>query len=342
MSIKVISLFSGCGGADLGIEGGFLYQSKRYKGNNVEIVHASDIDKFAVETYNNNFKNKAIVADIADLGFKKHSADIVVGGFPCQAFSTVNPTKKPNSKKNQLFWEMARVINEVKPKIFIAENVKGFYRLENGKYFKLAKSEFERLGYKVHHKLFNSSHYGIPQRRERLIMVGIHKSINQHFTFPIETHGDSLSQVKPLVPLSSVIDSLIPPDEKFYFSEKAVQGARNAKPNMKRLLAQDLSKPSLTITSHLAKVSINSRDPVLLVNEKKDLYRRFTPREAAQIQSFPERFKFPVSDTQKYRQIGNAVPPVLMWHIFQPIKSIIEKSQHKQSFINEKVFDAAS
>lgn len=90
---------------------------------------------------------------------------------------------------------------------------------------------------------------------------------------------------------------------------------KNAKNNMKRGLYQDLEGQCLTITSHLAKTSLNSRDPVLLVNPEKEIYRRFTPEEAASIQSFPENFVFPVSETQAYRQIGNAIPPVLMWHV---------------------------
>ena len=94
---------------------------------------------------------------------------------------------------------------------------------------------------------------------------------------------------------------------------------------MKRGLWQDLNQPCLTITSHLAKTSINSRDPVLLVDPEKELYRRFTPREAARIQSFPDTFRFPVSDTYAYKQIGNAVPPVLMWHIAKSLAMCIRK-----------------
>ena len=112
---------------------------------------------------------------------------------------------------------------------------------------------------------------------------------------------------------------MIPEDEKYYFSERAVQGVKNAKPNMKRALAQDLNNQCLTISSHLAKVSLNSRDPVLLVNPKKELYRRFTPKEAARIQAFPDKFKFSGSDADAYRQIGNAIPPLLMWHVCNSI-----------------------
>lgn len=114
---------------------------------------------------------------------------------------------------------------------------------------------------------------------------------------------------------------------------------KNAKNNMKRGLYQDLDGQCLTVTSHLAKTSLNSRDPVLLVNPEKEIYRRFTPREAASIQSFPESFVFPVSETQAYKQIGNAIPPVLMWHVanalaescMKPYVSINENELEEQA-----------
>ncbi len=146
---KVVSLFSGCGGADLGLIGGFSYLGKCYERQNFEIIHASDIDKKAVATYNYNFKHTAHLADIKDLSLQLTEIDLVIGGFPCQPFSTVNPTKRPDKKESQLFWEMARVIDEIKPKVFVAENVKGFYRLKKGYYFELACEEFRSLVIKL-------------------------------------------------------------------------------------------------------------------------------------------------------------------------------------------------
>lgn len=101
---------------------------------------------------------------------------------------------------------------------------------------------------------------------------------------------------------------------------------KNAKKNMKRGLAQDLNAPCLTVTSHLAKVSLNSRDPVLLVDPTKERYRRFTPREAARIQSFPETFQFAGSEADAYRQIGNAIPPVMFWHIANAVAELLKNN----------------
>lgn len=318
---KTVSLFCGCGGSDLGLLGGFSFLRKKYAKNPFQIVHASDINSRAIETYNKNFLHKAIVKDISQLTFQKGCADVVIGGFPCQAFSTVNPTKKPGHESNQLFWQMAKVIQTIRPKVFVAENVKGFYRLSGGKYFNLARNEFASLGYRIYSKLLNAADYGIPQLRERLFIVGVKNDIRFDFEFPKQTHG--LTPSRPRVSLGAVIKSVVPDNSKFYFSKKAVEGAKRAKPNMKRLLAQDLNSPCLTITSHLAKVSINSRDPVLLVDPAKELYRRFSPREAASIQSFPERFLFSGSDGDAYRQIGNAIPPVLFWHIAQELLLVL-------------------
>ena len=324
-NLKAISLFSGCGGADLGLLGGFTFLNKQYKKNPISIIHASDIDEKAVNTYNENFKHKAIVGDICNLDFKEIKADIVLGGFPCQNFSTVNPTKIPHKKSNQLFWQMGKVVNDVKPKIIIAENVKGFFTLRESYYYNLAKKEFEDSGYNVSSFILNATNYGIPQKRERLVMIGIRNDLPVK---NIEKPPYFIHDQKKWIPLKKVIKSLVPDDEKYYFSKKAIEGVKRAKKNMKRAVAQDLNQPCLTITSHLAKVSINSRDPVLLVDEKKEKYRRFSTREAARIQAFPENFVFTGSDSDAYRQIGNAVPPVLMWHITRHVLSIMKKHIH--------------
>ena len=320
--LRVISLFTGCGGADLGVVGGFQYLNEWYGRHPASIVSASDINERSINTYNLNtsyFGAKAECIDIRSLSLTGYNeVSLVVGGFPCQSFSTVNPTKNPQNTETQLFWEMAERINEIKPEMFIAENVKGFYRLGEGKYFRLACENFEQLGYTVHHKLLNSVDYGVPQLRERLFIVGIRSDIKKSFNFPEPTHGNRFFDPhKPRV-LNDVIDQS-GVDPKYTFSEKAVVGAKNAKPNMKRLLAQNLDEPCLTITSHLAKVSINSRDPVLLIDKENEIYRRFTPWEAAAIQSFPKNFNFAGGEGDIYRQVGNAIPPIMMWRLMQSI-----------------------
>lgn len=317
--LRVASLFCGCGGGDLGVLGKFSYLKKRYTKLPTEIVYAVDIDQKAVNTYNQNFSHKAVVGCVSS-GIEKviPEIDILVGGFPCQSFSTVNPKKDPFDERGQLYKDMAKILKEKQPKAFIAENVKGLMVLKKGAIFNSVLQEFEKQGYKLSFELLNSVDFGIPQRRQRVFIVGIRNDLNKEFDFSFLFKRLLLNK-NEIIPLNKVIDSLIPDDEKYYFSKKAVEGMKNAKKNMKRGLWQDLNQPCLTITSHLSKVSLNSRDPVLLVSPENELYRRFTPLEAARIQSFPDTFKFVGCEGDAYRQIGNAIPPVLMWHIMESL-----------------------
>lgn len=319
MMNKVISLFCGCGGSDLGLLGGFEYLGKRYERLDFEIVYALDFDKYAVDTYNKNFRHKAECLDICDVDFTLlPDADLMIGGFPCQSFSTVNPTKDTNDERANLYKQIVRFLKEKRPKYFICENVKGLMTLQKGALISKITDEFRAVGYNVVFKLVKAVEFGIPQRRERVIIVGFRNDINFTFIYPTPI-CDEFSYV----PLKAVIDSLQISENKYYFSERAVQGVKKAKNNMKRALWQDLDKPCLTITSHLAKTSMNSRDPILLVDPQRELYRRFTPREAARIQSFPDDFKLNDSEAKSYKQIGNAIPPVLMWHVAKALQEAI-------------------
>ena len=317
---KVVSLFSGCGGCDQGIIGGFDYNGKYYDKLPYELVFASDIDQKALNTHKLNFDCENIVCgDICDIPSELiPDHDVLIGGFPCQSFSTVNPTKDPFDDRANLYKQMVRIAADKQPKAFVAENVKGLLTLKRGSIFKRVCDAFEKAGYTLSYKLLNSANYGIPQKRERIIIVGIRNDLNKRYVFPSETTFNRW------VPLSVAVPELAILEKKYYFSERAVIGMKNAKNNMKRGLAQSLDEPCLTITSHLAKVSLNSRDPVLLVDPEKELYRRFTPREAARIQSFPDSFKFAGSETDAYKQIGNAVPPVLFWHIARQLGLLLD------------------
>lgn len=327
---NVVSLFAGCGGADLGTLGGFDFNGKHYKKQPCKLVYACDIDEKAVKTHKLNFSaEKLECADICDVqsdDIPNH--DILTGGFPCQSFSTVNPTKNPFDERGKLYIQMARIVKDKQPRVFIAENVKGLMTLRKGEIFRNVASAFEAAGYKLFPELINAADYGVPQKRQRVIIVGIRNDIwedNGDFIFPDKTNENNW------VPLSAAVKKLSIEEKKYYFSERAVQGMKNAKNNMKRGLAQSLDEPCLTVTSHLAKVSLNSRDPVLLVNPEKELYRRFTPSEAARIQSFPDDFEFAGTETTAYRQIGNAIPPVMFWHI---INSVVEYLQKSDGIIN--------
>lgn len=319
---KVVSLFAGCGGCDQGIIGDFTFNNKKYERLPFELAYVTDIDQKALNTHKLNFDCGEIkCADICDVESAEiPDCDVVIGGFPCQSFSTVNPTKNPFDSRAGLYKQMVRIVKEKQPLVFIAENVKGLMTLRQGNIFKRVCKAFEDTGYTLSYKLLNAADYGVPQKRERVLLVGFRNDLQIKYEFPKETTKGNWT------PLSVAVRKLDIEDVKYYFSKKAVQGMKNAKPNMKRGLWQKLDEPCLTVTSHLAKVSLNSRDPVLLVDPQNELYRRFTPREAARIQSFPDEFHFAGSETDAYRQIGNAVPPVLFWHITKKVADYLEES----------------
>jgi DNA (cytosine-5)-methyltransferase 1 len=317
---KVVSLFSGCGGADLGIIGDFEFNKIKYKANPYTLEYAVDIDQKALNTHKLNFNcDNVVCGDICDIDSAQiPDHDLLVGGFPCQSFSTVNPTKDPFDDSANLYKQMVRIAKDKQPKVFVAENVKGLLTLHKGQIITKVIKAFEEAGYTVKKQLIRCADYGVPQKRERVIIVGIRNDIKKEYIYP-----DAPNENK-WVPLSVAVPKLAIEEKKYYFSERAVQGMKNAKNNMKRGLAQSLDEPSLTVTSHLAKVSLNSRDPVLLVDPEKELYRRFTPREAARIQSFPDTFQFAGSETDAYRQIGNAIPPVMFWYIARSVLPYLE------------------
>lgn len=319
--LKVVSLFAGCGGCDRGMIGGFTFNNRFYEKLPYELVYVTDINQKALNTHKLNFSEaNTVCADICEVSSDKiPDHDVLIGGFPCQSFSTVNPTKDPFDDRANLYKQMARIAKDKQPKAFIAENVKGLMTLHKGSIFRRVREAFEDAGYVLSYKLINAANYGVPQKRERVILVGIRKDLGKIFEFPKETTANNW------VPLSVAVPELAISEKKYYFSEKAVQGMKNAKNNMKRGLWQRLDEPCLTVTSHLAKVSINSRDPVLLVDPENELYRRFTPREAARIQSFPDDFEFAGSEGDAYRQIGNAVPPVLFWHISRQLEKDLKE-----------------
>ena len=306
--LKAASLFCGCGGTDVGLKGGFDYLGTHYEENCIDIVYANDVDPNACNLFEENFGLKPDCRDIREVPSGDIGAvDILTGGFPCQSFSIVAQNPKRLGIKDDrglLFFEMCRVIHDTLPICFIAENVKGLMSANNGDAFPLIMSEFQKCGYDLTFRIMNSSYYGVPQKRERIIIVGIMNTLPIRFSF------DELLESDEFVPLSSVLEENV--DPKYFFSKKAVEGMKRNREPMNKGRAQDVSKPCNTVGSHLCKVSLNSTDPVLKIGDR---YRRFTPREVARIQSFPDSFNLIGSESSQYRALGNAIPPVMFWHV---------------------------
>lgn len=175
--LKVISLFSGAGGMDLGfINAGF------------EIVWANDLLEDAVNSYRKNIGKHLLKGDITKISSEDipNNPDVIIGGFPCQGFSVANTRRTTEDKRNFLYKEMLRIIADKNPKFFVAENVKGLLSLAKGKVFEMIKSDFESLGYKVEARILNAAEYGVPQARERVIIIG--NRIGVENPFPDKTH----------------------------------------------------------------------------------------------------------------------------------------------------------
>lgn len=189
---RVVSLFSGAGGMDLGfIKAGF------------EIVWANDFDINACETYKNNIGKHIIHGDITKIPSEEipNDIDVVIGGFPCQGFSVANTKRSIKDERNFLYKELLRVVKDKQPKFFVGENVKGILSLAEGKVFKMIKEDFKNIGYKIEAKLLNSADYGVPQTRQRVIILG--NRIEKDIIFPTPTHDE-----KTYIPTKKVISHL--------------------------------------------------------------------------------------------------------------------------------------
>lgn len=177
MSFRLVSLFSGAGGMDKGFQdAGF------------NIVWANDFDKDAVNTYKKNFGEHIVLGDITKIPSSEipNDIDVVIGGFPCQGFSVNNTKRNMEDKRNFLYKELLRIVRDKKPKVFVAENVKGLLSMEKGKVIEMIKSDFEELGYKVDYKLLLAAEYGVPELRERVIIIGNRIGVDN--IYPKATH----------------------------------------------------------------------------------------------------------------------------------------------------------
>lgn len=175
----LISLFSGAGGMDLGFkEAGF------------NILWANDFNEDATITYKNNIGEHIVLGDICQIESNEipDNPDVIIGGFPCQGFSVANIKRNMGDKRNFLYKEMLRIIRDKKPKIFVAENVKGLLSMEKGKIIEMIKKDFENIGYSVDYKVLNAADYGVPQIRERVIIMGNRIKVNNIFATSPEFH----------------------------------------------------------------------------------------------------------------------------------------------------------
>ena len=312
-TIKTIELFAGTGGIALGLE-----QS------GIEALAYVEIDKYCCETLRRNRPNWAVIEDdIRNVDFNsfRGQADIVTGGFPCQAFSYAGKKLGFEDTRGTLFYEFARCIKEVEPLIFMAENVRGLISHDDGRTLETILGIFEELGYNVKYELLNAVNYGVPQKRERVIIIGTKPGVS--FEFPErELEIKTIRDVLENVPESKgqqyssnkkkVLD-LVPPGgcwrelplevQKAYMGKSFYSGG--GRTGMARRISWD--EPCLTLTCSPSQKQTERCHP--------DETRPFTVREYARIQTFPDDWKFAGGLGEKYKQIGNAVPVKLAYKL---------------------------
>lgn len=298
--MKIVSLFSGAGGLDLGL---------KQAGHN--IVWANDIFADAVATYRHNIGNHIHLQDILEVPSSEiPGCDIVVGGFPCQGFSMANRTRHAADPRNVLFHQMVRVISDKQPRYFIAENVKGLLSMDKGQVLADIKAEFVAAGYRVEHHLVNAADYGVPQSRWRVLIAGVRNDEPWLPTFPPPpTHADPFLAhglgLKPWRAVGEALSHFPPPDGGAIIPN---HDASRYKLRFNGHLGHrviDPLRPSPTVTARG-----DERGGVVVLHHPDNL-RRMTARELAAVQSFPDDFVFSGTKTSAYRQIANAVPPLL-------------------------------
>lgn len=293
--MKIISLFSGAGGLDLG-----LIQA----GNTV--IWANDIDKDAVATYRENIGDHIVCDDIKNIDISAlPDADVVVGGFPCQGFSQANRLRTLDDDRNQLYRFFYNTIKIKKPKYFIAENVKGILSLGKGEAIKQIVSDFETAGYITSVNLVNMANYGVPQTRQRVIIIGQRVDLGKelHFVFPQPTHSKS-GEPPRWVSIREAIDHFPDPDKDNDVLNHIYSAYKVEYRNFTGHRETDPNKPSPTILARG-----NGKGGVCAIPHYNGK-RRLTIRESASVQTFPESFHFVGTMNSCYRQIGNAVPVI--------------------------------
>ena len=309
---RMIDLFAGIGGTRLGF----------YQTGAVNIVFSSEWDKFAQKTYHANY-GEMPVGDITKINEKDiPDHEILVGGFPCVAFSQAGLKKGFEDTRGTLFFDIARIIREKRPRSFLLENVKNLLGHDNGKTFTVIRNTLEQMNYAVFYKVFAAKDFGVPQNRERIYIVGFDKNTVPNFE---EFHFPE----PPMLPTSvgNILEKKV--DEKYTLSDALWEGHQRRKVENAAAgkgfgysLFNGKSPYTNTISARYYKDGSE-----ILIEQKGKNPRKITPREASRLQGFPEEFIIPVSDTQAYKQFGNSVAVPVIHSIAENIVAVLDNTK---------------
>jgi DNA (cytosine-5)-methyltransferase 1 len=302
---RVVSLFAGCGGMDLGFLGGFEFLGKVFRSLPFEILHAIDNSADCIETYKLNIGDHARLADLTSIDLSAlPSADVLIGGFPCQDFSSSGPKVGLSGKRGQLYKVLVEYMEHHRPALVVGENVPHLARLNEGRYLDRIVRDLEAVGYRFDVWELYAPDYGIPQSRRRLFLVGVRNDIDASPDKPAPTHAARHITVdEGLRDLEKVIDESVTNQSQYYVATRATSGGGQG--------------------DHMNKIGevgyCIRANPRGRVQFHYSLDRRLTVRECARLQSFPDEFVFPYTTQRNLSLIGNAVPPVLAHFVARSI-----------------------
>lgn len=315
---SVVSLFSGCGGLDLGFRGGFTFLGKEYPRNPFEIIWSNEINKAACATYIANVDQRILEGPIEEkFSMLPNYADVIIGGFPCQDISINGKMAGVDGKRSGLYVWMVKAVQQLKPKVFVAENVKALLMKRHEQSLQRIITDFSEAGYNISYHLYDAKDYGVPQTRERVIIVGVRKDLAGVFEPPAPTtHDNPITCKEALEDLEN-----LPADAEYshIWSEAKKSSGQGC-----RFLTADAPATTMRSECH-GNLQFHYRLP-----------RRISMREAARIQSFPDDFIFHAKLRETERMIGNAVPPVFAWHIANAVLKVLEQQQPQKVEENHK------
>lgn len=312
---SVVSYFCGCGGLDLGFRGDFYYHGENYSKLPFDIKIAYDNEPRCIETYNNYFgEGHAFVQDLSQIDVTQvPQADILIGGFPCQEFSSCGPLGGLGAERGRLYQTLISYMNRHNPMMVIGENVINLERMDKGAVLEKIKQDLGDAGYKVEVWKMFAPDYGVPQRRTRLIFVCVRNDIYEKHGFPVKPEplfsGKYRSIEWAIGDLINVTDESIPNQSQFFGASRAKRGNGQGDESNKK------DAPAYTIRAN----------PKSRVQFHYALDRRLTVRECARIQTFPDDFRFKFSQTVSISQIGNAVPPMLAYRVACSVADFMNK-----------------
>lgn len=310
---KVVSLFSGCGGMDLGLMGGFSFLGKHYAERPFDVIWANDLNPFACKTYEHNLKHPILQGDVwGHLDSLPEACDVVVGGFPCQDISINGKRAGVAGERSGLYRAMVETVRRMQPKVFVAENVRGLLYKYNADSLKQVLEDFTALGYDVTYQLYHAADFEVPQRRERVFIVGV-KGGTVPFTPPKPTL-DKHTWITSKAAIADLAGLEQDADYSHVWSlakKSSDQGGRKLDPNK---------------TSHTIRAECHGNNQF-----HYELPRRISMREAARFQTFPDDFIFKAKLRETERMIGNAVPPVLAWHMANSLLETLEAHTNHQN-----------